>query len=431
MIGDTILAQATATGSSERGVLRLSGPAALAAAQRVWTGPLLRQRGGHRGALAVRGRELPALALVMLGGGSYTGEDTVELHLPGSPLLLALVQDDLLAQGRDLGVRLATPGEFTRRAYEHGRLDLLQAEGVLALIEADGADDARPALLLLHGEASAALQATRTALQQVLALLEAGLDFTAGETGEVPSSAWLPGLLLARERCAEVLAGLPVAKHGGDVLLLGAANAGKSSLCNALAGRPAVLVGDEAGTTRDVVRVELGDGVWLWDAPGDVQGAGGTERAALALRDRLAGGAAAALWVVDPRAPFLPATSLPVLALVSTRRDLGVPMPADGLVELPHFAVSTLTGAGVEELRAFLHQRCRGGARSGPTPLCLPTTAALAAIDAALAAAAAGVGAELVAVDVQAALAALQPVAGEHTTEHLLDRLFARFCLGK
>lgn len=429
MIGDTILAVASAQGSSERAVLRLSGPKAVAMAALLLTPAPPRQRGGHRGSVTVLGCEVEAMALVMPAPASYTGEDCVELQLPGSPLLLALLQDELLRRGTGLGLRLATPGEFTRRACEHGKLDLLQAEGVLAMIAAVGADDARAAAALLHGDASRQLQQLRELLQTALALLESGLDFGDGDTGAVPRQQWLEPLQQAEALVDALHRQLPAASSGGEVLLLGAANAGKSSLCNALAGRDAVLVGAEAGTTRDVVRVEIGKGVCLWDAPGDLLSPATADAAAIALRDRLATTAAAALWVVEPAAPMLPPTQLPVLAVVCTKSDLGGELPAALGDGLPRFAVSSTTGRGIAELRAFLQARCQAGVQAAAAPL----RQVIAQVRESLqrARAAADAGEELVALELHEALRGLQPDFGAHSAEPLLDRIFARFCLGK
>lgn len=431
VLGDTIVALASPPGPSERAVLRISGPAAVACVAAVFAPAPDRARGLVDGTVRVLDGTVAAFALVMPGPGSYTGEDVVELHVPGGPLLVRILQDALLRESAALGLRPARPGEFTRRAFENGRLDLAEAEGVLALIHSGDEAERRRALALLEGGLSRAVAALRERLQDAAAALEAGLDFTEGETGAVGESEWLPVLAAQRDELDRLLAELPAARVGGEVLLLGAANAGKSSLCNALSGRDAVLVDAVPGTTRDVLRVEVGDGVALWDSPGDLAEPGEWDRAAIALRDRLGGEAAAALVVVDPRAVWLPQTHLPVLAVVGTRADLGCRLTESPLPGVPVFAVSAVTGEGVEEVRGFLAARARGGASDVGGPQRTALGACRAALQRAMGAAADGAGAEVVAAEVQAALVELEAIEGRHSAEDLLDRIFARFCLGK
>ncbi|HLQ36926.1 MAG TPA: GTPase, partial [Planctomycetota bacterium] len=426
MLGDTILARASADGSSERAVLRLSGPRALDAVALVFAPPPPAQRCTVDGHVQVLSHAVPAMALVLPAPRSYTGELQVELHVPGSPLLVDLLQRELLQRGAAFGVRPAQPGEFTRRAFEHGRMDLGQVEGVLALIFAEDRAAVARALSLLHGGLADATARLRALLQEALAMVEAGLDFEAGDTGAVPVAAWLEPLQRAMAAARELAAALPALRQGGELLLLGQANAGKSSLCNVLAGCAAVLVDSVPGTTRDVVRVELAPGLALWDAPGDLAAAGEFEQAALQLRDRVGAAAAAALLVVDPSQPVLPATLLPVLAVVVTKADLGLPPPPLP-AGVPQFTVSARTGSGIEALRTFLRARARGGAADVGGP----QRQALAEVQDALAAAlqqvAAGAGGEVLATDLRRALLALDQIAGSHSPEQLLDRIFARF----
>jgi tRNA modification GTPase len=396
----------------------------------VFTPALPRVRAVREGTVAVGHHRLPALALALPAPGSYTGEDTVELHVPGSPLLCRLLQDALQSGPPGEAVRAALPGEFTRRAFANGRMDLGQAEGVLMLIHGQTAADARVALSWLSGGMSAAVAALRHGLQDTAAVLEAGLDFEEGETGAVAVADWLPGLGRARERTLALLQSLPAAHHGGEVLLLGAANAGKSSLCNALCGREAVLVDASPGTTRDLLRVPIGDGVCLWDAPGDLAAPGALDRAALRLRERVGAGASAALFVVDPARPVWPATELPVLGVVFTKQDLGAPA-VDAPAGMPCFRTSAVTGAGLADLRSHLARHAVAGVRDPGGPIRSALAAAAAALERAEACSAGGRGAEEVAFELAAALRALDGIDGAHSPEDLLDRIFGRFCLGK
>jgi len=441
MLGDTIAAVASPPGASDRGIVRISGPDALAAAGRVLRAPLPRVRGAHARQAVVRATEIPALCVVMPAPRSYTGEDVVELHLPGAPLLLR----EMLSALEAAGTRSPTPGEFSRRAFANGRLRLEQAEAVADLIAAENDAARRMALYALSGGLMETVARIRQQLDDARATLESGLDFTAEETGAVASDAWLGAIDDAAAMLADAIGELPDAVPAGDLLLLGAANAGKSSLCNALAGRDVMLVGAAAGTTRDVVAVPLPGGPTLLDAPGDVDGPGAVEAAALRLRDRLGARATGVLLVVDLAAPRLPVVSgsAPVVALVGTKLDL-VDDPTEALDRLrergrwpsdrapPCFSVSNRTGAGVAALRAFLAtSACGHGAAAGTVRWRDALRAALAAVRRAGGLGREGGGEELVAADLALASAALDEVHGVSAPESILDRIFARFCLGK
>jgi len=439
MLGDTIVAQASAAGASERAVLRLSGPRAIEAAATVFSPALGRQRAQVEGEVRVGSRSVPALALVMVEPRSFTGEDTVELHVPGSPLLVRLLTDALLADGPARGVRPAVPGEFTARACRNGRLDLAQAEGVLMLLHAGDQQEAAAAVQWLRGGLSHIAGEVRAGLQDALALLEVGLDFADGETGEVPEASWRQPLHGIAERLRSLLASLPLAAPGGEVLLLGRSNAGKSSLANALLAREAAIVADAPGTTRDLLRLELAAGVALWDAPGDLDTPAAVDRAALELRERLQGRAAAVLCVLDATAPAAPPsileTALPWLGVVWTKCDLvGAPPALPPAVAarcaqgVPVFATSAALRTGLEPLREQLRRSARAGVVDAGGPLRTGLQQASQAVERARLVAG---GAELVAVELHAALAALDGIGGCHDHDQLLDRIYGRFCLGK
>lgn len=440
MLGDTIFAVASAAGSSPRAVLRLSGPAARAAANLVFEPALPTTRAVQDGRVRIRQGSVPAMALVFVAPASFTGEDVVELHLPGSPLLLQCLQEELSRAAATLAVRPALPGEFTARACQHGRLDAAQAEGLLLLLHARDQAAAAAALPWLRGGMSAAITALRNELQDVLAVIEAGLDFTDGETGEVQAAHWqlpLPPLL---QRVRSLLDTLPAAVHGGEVLLLGHANVGKSTLANALVGRQVALTDATPGTTRDLLRFELGSGVALLDAPGDLDHAAALDAAALALRDRLAANASACLLVLAADAPRLPPSfatcKLPCLGLVFTRCDLvatapGLPAELADVWpgERPVLHTSAVTGSGLAVLRQLLADSASSGGIDVGAPLRLPLWRLHDAVQ--RAAALPGAHAEMAAAELQQALQAIDEVAGRHSPEDLLDRIYRRFCLGK
>lgn len=430
MLGDTIHAIATPPGTAGRAVLRISGPRAFEAAALVFAPAPQRRRAVVEGEVTAAGARFEALCLAMPAPASFTGEDVVELHVPGSPLLLELLAERLSAAREGLGLRRALAGEFTRRAFENGRVDLCRAQAILALVHAEDAREAAAAAGVLAGAVTAAVQAARMQLQDALAMVEAGLDFTEGETGTVAPALWLPHLEAAQRALAGLLDQVPRGRGGGELLLLGRANAGKSSLCNALAGRDAVLVGPEGGTTRDLVRVDLAPGLALWDAPGDLADAADWDREALRLRDRLAATAAGVIWVVDPADAGPPPAGIDLVAVVATRADLGGAfLPPAELAGVPWFHVSATAGTGIAPLRDLL-MRCRGG---GSAAAFAPLREALETAHGAAARAlgASEVAAELAALELRAGLDALDGIGGTHTPEHLLDRIFSSFCLGK
>jgi len=443
MLGDTIFALASAPGPSERAVLRISGPAARAAAAFVFAPELPAQRATVDGQLQFAGLQFAAYALVMVAPRSFTGEDVVELHVPGSPMLVTMLEAELLRVGASLGVRKALPGEFTARAVQNGRLDGIEVEGLLMLLHASDRRQAAAAVQWLRGGYAETVRQVRASLQDTLALLEVGLDFDDTDTGAVPASLWLPGLRELAQRLADLVAGVPAVTPGGQLLLLGRANAGKSSLANALAGRSAAIVDASPGTTRDLLRIGIEPGVVLWDAPGDLDEPSAIDAAALALRDRLAGAAAAALLVLDASDPRPPHRALrcelPWAGVVWTKCDLAA-APAQLPTEVaavvgtaaPVFATSATDASSLVTLRPWLRDVARAGPVDAGGPLREALGLAKDAVARAVAASTAGTaGPEVVAVDLQAALRALDGIVGDHSPEALLDRIYGRFCLGK
>ena len=336
------------------------------------------------------------------------------------------------------GARVAMPGEFTRRAFANGKLDLTQAEALLAVIEAGSERALRVAQAQLGGALGVRVATMHGRLLALLAEVEATIDFP--EADLQPSSvAWRDGELAAvRAEVAELAAsyGAGRALDGGlEVALVGAVNAGKSSLVNALVGRERVLVAPTPGTTRDVVEVRVlwdGVAVTLLDTAGVRDAGDAVEAAGIALGAARAATADVVLLVADDPTAWPEAPAGRPTVRVQTKRDLGGAL-ADGAI-----ATSATTGAGLDELRrAVLARAGVGDAERGDEHVVVSArqrellTTSGAALAAAAALLAAAQPMELVAVELRAAMDALAAVTGREVSEAMLDALFARFCIGK
>jgi tRNA modification GTPase len=413
---ETIVAVSSPAGASLRAVVRLSGPRALEVAA------------GVPGAVAFRGPR------------TYTREDVVEIHLPGSPPLVERLVRELAGRG----ARPARPGEFTLRAFLNGRVDLARAEAVERLIAAEDQEERRAALGLLGGGFSRRLGRIEGALLDLSADAEAALDFADQDIDLLPVEKALERArsvrahleaLVAETAASAVSDGRPV------VALFGPPGAGKSSLFNRLTGGDA-LVADRAGTTRDVLSAEIDIGVRLklLDTAGQHE-AGGLEGEAVR---RSAGAARAAdllVLVVDAadweKAIPLEPRGLPAL-LVANKCDLARPEDLRRRFHIREVLfTSARTGEGIAELKAALARRLGGEGTGGAGARFRANSRqhallgdAGAALDRALAAAP-GLGMEFVAMDLRAALEALGGITGRSVGEELLDRIFSRFCLGK
>jgi tRNA modification GTPase len=302
--GTTIAAIASPPGAGERGVLRLSGARTeeFVRATCSTSGEPLREL--PRGVHSVRfddGRgTLPALLFWMPGPRSFTREDVAELHLPGAPALLSVALERLLA----LGAAPAGPGEFTRRAFVNGRIDLTRAEGVLALVSARDAGERRAATALLFGGLGDRMTALRDTLDGLRSLCEASLDFDETDTGHVPEEDLARGARGVATGLAEALSWeerrTPFAGVA-EIVLAGEPNAGKSRLFNRLTAGKA-LVSDHAGTTRDALSGEwrlAGLACRLLDTAGVDAAASGPDGDAQELGSRAREAADLVLWVVD------------------------------------------------------------------------------------------------------------------------------------
>ncbi len=429
----TIAAFATATGVGGIGVVRVSGPAALAIARAVVGEVSLPDRCARR--VTVRdgdGRRLDdGLALAMRGPRSFTGEDVVELHVHGGAINLRAVLAAVVAAG----ARVAEPGEFTRRALAAGKIDVVRAEAMLAVVAAGSARAWALAQRNLAGELSGEVARLRGEAVAVLAEVEAGLDFPDEDLSPAVAAEVRARTTALAEACARLAGSFGAGKalvQGLVVALVGAVNAGKSSLLNALVGHGRSLVSDEPGTTRDYVeaRVEW-DGVvvTLVDTAGLRGGGEALERAGRELGQRRAQEADVVLAIVGPgeAAPTVDGRTI----VVASKCDLGGATPAGAL------PTSAVTGAGLAALRAAVLARVGvvDDVEAGSAVVLSERQRAAAAEAAQRFAAAAELPVaalpELRALELRAGATALAALVGEQVGDDVLDALFARFCIGK
>lgn len=428
---DTIVAPATAPGRAGIAVVRLSGPDARGAAEAL-AGPLPPEGRSLRTLRDAAGEPLDqALVLTFAAPRSFTGEDVAELHCHGSPAVVAAVLRSL----RDRpGLRMAEAGEFTRRALGNGRLDLAEVEGLAALIDAETEGQRRQALRVFQGALGRVAEGWRARLLRAAALAEATIDFA---DEEIPDGLWDEVRALAAALAAEMrseAAGARVAerlREGFEVALVGAPNAGKSTLLNRLAGRDAALTSEVAGTTRDVIEVRMdlaGLPVTLLDTAG-LREAGDAVEAMGVERGRARAAAAdlrVHLWLPGEPEPPVGASDL-------VRRAKADVMPPGALDGTP--GISGLTGAGVDALVEEVAARL--SARTAALGAGLRERHARAMLDAAVALEESvafldgGAGAELAAEAIRTALRRVDALVGRVGTEDILGEIFASFCIGK
>lgn len=437
----TIAALATAPGRSAIAVVRLSGAGSLAAAEALGA-RALEPRKAHLRHLTdpKTGQALDqALALWFPGPTSFTGEDCVELHLHGGRAVIESVLQAL----NGLGVALAEPGEFTRRAFANGQLDLTEVEALADLIAAETREQQRQASRQFSGALKARGEAWRAALIRASAMLEAAIDFPDEDLPEDVARRAAPILASVRDEIAVHLADGQRGerlREGLAVALIGPVNAGKSTLLNALAQRDVAIVSEHAGTTRDVLEVALDLGgypVTLIDTAGLRESADPVEQEGVRRARARAENADVRLVLVEAGAPAWRALDIDPRTddlLVLTKIDLkeGLAPPDWPGVSL---GISARTGEGLDRLIAAIGDRARSLMTGESAPLItrlrhrqeLQNTKA--ALDSALAAPTDAP--ELIAEEVRIACHALGRLTGRVDVEDLLDVIFAEFCLGK
>ena len=452
-MSDIIAAVATGHSACAIGILRLSGPGCIEAAGRVFTpkfGALaqLRDRNLTLGYLRDKdGRIIDEVLLtVSHAPNSYTGEDTAEFQCHGSPAVLAAGLEALFA----LGVRQAGPGEFTKRAFLNGRMDLTQAEAVIDLIDAESADAAANAAGQLGGAMLRRIAPVYDRLTDVMAHFHAVLDYPDEDIDPFTLSAVETDLWQAGSKLRELLATYgrgQVLRRGLRAVILGKPNTGKSSLLNLLAGFDRVIVTDIAGTTRDSVEetVKLGRHLLrLVDTAGIRSTDDQIERMGVERAEAAAAQADLALYVCDGSAPLTEedfraqdaAMEAPYAIAILNKQDLPQQvLPSD----LPFEWVIPLcakTGEGLEQLESALDclfddsVPCDGSILTNARQAGA-VARAVEALERALAALKQGLTPDAVLVDVEAALEALGEITGQTMREEITNRIFERFCVGK
>ena len=432
----TIFALATPPGRGAIAILRLSGPGTDAAITALGAVGLKPRQASLRD-LSHEGRAIDqALVLRFPAPNSYTGEDCAELHLHGGRAVVEAASDALLA----LGLRPADPGEFTRRAFENGRMDLAQAEAVADLIDAETAAQASQALGQLDGALSQTYAGFRRGLLTALALVEAEIDFP---DEEVPDNlARSAGPVLDR-LIGELKAALADARRGERVrggyriVLIGETNAGKSSLFNALVAREAAIVTPIAGTTRDVLDADLiigGYAVTLSDTAGLRDSADLVEAEGVRRARARAEAADLRLWILGPDDAEGDAAGFarPGDLLVLTKADLGAAVAVDGFEAL---SVSTSTGQGLSELHDWIAARLARDLSGSDFPA-VTRERHRRRLSEALGATEAGrialdIAPEMAGDDLRRAAHALARVTGAIGVEDILGEVFSTFCIGK
>lgn len=451
MISDTIAAISTSIGEAAISVVRLSGPDAIEIASKVLRAPQpLAAWPPRQARLAnvVDAQALPidqGLALVFHAPASYTGEPTIEFHGHGGVLVTQRVLEAFLSAG----ARPANPGEFTQRAFLNGKMDLTQAEAVMDLIHAQSTLAVRAANEQLAGAIGQEAIALRTPLIDLLAHIEAYIDFPeediSPDTGTALQSR-LTDLISRTQKLLDTAEQGRILRHGARTVIVGQPNVGKSSLLNCLLGFERAIVSPTAGTTRDTIEEIIqvhGIPLRLIDTAGLRDGGDEIERIGIQRTHQELERADLIIEVVDASLPAAATTRIAIPATASHRHlvllnksDLGLHpdwSPAPNTI-----AFSSTTASGMTELRDAIQQIVIGaGSLSSDHPIAINARhkscfqrveTHLTAAQRALQAAAAP---EFIALDLREALQALGDVIGHTDIEQILDVIFSSFCIGK
>ena len=438
----TIYALSSGHGRAGVAVIRVSGSAAPDALQRMASPEVLDRRAGFRRIVhPATGAVLDhALVLFFKGPRSETGEDVAEFQVHGGR---AVVRAVLEALGTIPGCRLAEPGEFARRTFENGKFDLVEIEALADLVNAETEAQRRLALQS-GGVVSTLYEGWRARLIEIAALTEAAIDFS--DEGDVAASSFEAARVRAKPLLHEIERHLDdghrgeILRDGYRVALLGAPNAGKSSLLNALARRDAAIVSEEAGTTRDVIEVRLDLGglpVIVSDTAGIRAAAGSVEREGIRRSLAAASSANLVLWLTESGTDLPPESiSRETVVAIRTKVDLDVvPTSSSPLLERGP-SISAKTGEGLDELIRLIATRAADAVGGDDIAPVLTQARHRQNLETAAAALATFLDSdpgtlELRAEDVRQAAHALGRITGRVDVEDVLDQIFSRFCIGK
>lgn len=452
---DTIAAISTPVGEGGIGIVRISGDQSATIAGKIFSrnndGGLKSHR-FYYGRIIVPSSDLlldEGMMVYMRSPHSYTREDVVEIHCHGGYLLVQRLLDLVINEG----ARLAEPGEFTKRAFLNGRVDLLQAEAVIDIIRSKSDKAIQLAEQQREGIVSRKIHDARSSLISALALVEAWLDFPEDDLDDLSREKISSTLEKALVGATDLVSGYGkgrIIREGVAVAILGKPNVGKSSLLNTLLQENRAIVTNIPGTTRDVIEEVIsinGLAVKLIDTAGirhteDLVEQEGVQRSLdkIAVADLI-------LFLVDGSQPFaeddvrIAATLLGKnVVVVKTKGDLPshCVLP-ESFADIPAITVSTLSGSGMEELRKFIYSLFIGGGAADSRDLAVISNArhlhaltkTVTALERAEVGIEQGVELELIAADLREALSALGEITGETTPDEILDEIFSRFCIGK
>ena len=457
VLDDTIAAVSTAQAAAGIGIVRISGKEALSVADLIYCGKngkrLADQPANtvHYGWIRENGKVLDeVLAIILRAPHSYTGEDTVEIDCHGGILAVNRVLEAAIRAG----ARLAEPGEFTKKAFLNGRIDLSQAEAVMDIISAKSEYALQSSLSQLKGSLRNAISAVREALLNELAFIEAALDDPEHYSLDGYGDTLLPVIEDQKKAVRKLLSTAEQGKYIGEgiaTVILGKPNAGKSSLLNRLTGKERAIVTDVPGTTRDVLKetISVGGAVLkLADTAGIRQSSDAVEKIGIDLAREEASLADLVLYVADSSVP-LDDNDKEILELVRDKKVIVILNKSDltavttaedikNICDYPYIETSAADGSGIEELKEKIKQMFFNGEISFNDEVFITNARHKNALEETLSslenvseAVESGIPEDVYAIDIYGAVNTLDSIIGGNISEDLADTIFEKFCMGK